>query len=184
MNEIMRGLHRDHANFIKIFRILEENLQILKEGESPDYDIILDALDYLQHYGHQYHHPKEDAIYRYHLEHHDSAWDAVDRLLDEHDQLARVTNKMREHTYGVVQGAVMRRDEYVDELEAFIATHSTHLKIEEMQIFPIFEKDFTAAEWQEVEKLVPTIVDPLFGNEVAGQYQGLYERVTGDARTR
>ena len=181
MNEIMRGLHKDHANFLRIFRILEDQLQILKENRSPDFELVLDALDYIQHYGHQYHHPKEDVIYRYHLEHHDQAWDSVDKLLDEHDQLGRVTNQMREHTYGVVQGAVMRRDEYIRELEAFIATHSTHLKIEEMQIFPMFERDFTEEEWRAVEQLAPTIADPLFGNEVADQFRGLYDRVTSDA---
>ena len=148
----------------------------------PDFSIILDAMDYLEHYGSLYHHPKEDTIYQYHLEHHDQAWDSVDRLLDEHKQLKRVTDEIREHTNGVIQGAVMLRTEYVKELEAFIAKHSTHLKIEEMQIFPMLEKEFSEEDWQAVERLAPTLADPLFGDEVADQYRGLYERLIGDAR--
>jgi len=177
-SSILQALQRDHANFGRVLDVLREELALLETDSDPDFELVRDALEYLQEYGNLYHHPKEDAIYEYHLEHHDKGWLNIDKLLDEHSKLEGLTEELRLATEGMLHDVVTRRDDYVAKLRAFVESQSRHVEVEEMHVFPMIRDAFSDADWVAVERQWPTPDDPLFGAEVREPFRGLYSRIT------
>jgi hemerythrin-like domain-containing protein len=176
-SNMLQALQRDHVNFGKVLAVLREELAILEAHESPDFEHIKDALEYLQEYGNLYHHPKEDAIYHYHLEHHDNEWNIIEKLLDEHSKLERITEDLRLATEGMLHDVVTRRDHYIDKLGSFVESQSKHLEVEETRVFPMIRDAFSDEDWAAVEQQWPTPDDPLFGAEVKEPFRVLYARI-------
>lgn len=176
-SSILRALQRDHVNFGRVLDMLREELALVDTDSSPDFELIKDALEYLQEYGNRYHHPKEDAIYEYHLEHHDKGWLNIDKLLDEHSKLERLTEELRLATEGMLHDVVTKRKDYVEKLRTFIESQGKHIEVEEMHVFPMIRDAFSEADWVAVEQQWPTPDDPLFGAEVKEPLRSLYSRI-------
>lgn len=176
---VMEALHADHRNFVRVLEVLDDCLGRLRANQSTDLNLIVDALDYLEHYGSYYHHPKEDVIYRYHLEKHNKSWKTIDQLLDDHERLSRRTDELRVLTEGLTHDLVMRREKYTEQLSDFLKTQREHMMAEERYVFPMLEKAFTKDDWTAIEERMPTRNDPVFSEDVAVQYQALYQRVVG-----
>jgi hemerythrin-like domain-containing protein len=60
----MRQLIADHRNFVQFLDILEGQAGYVDAGAVADVEIIEAVLGYLQRYGDQCHHPREDLLYR------------------------------------------------------------------------------------------------------------------------
>ena len=67
MPAMIDALRAEHKTMAKILKVIEGELKTFEAGDAPDYDLILMALDYLQDFPEQVHHPKEDLVYA-HLE--------------------------------------------------------------------------------------------------------------------
>ena len=61
---ILNDLSTDHARIAKVLDELERQLDILADAGKPDYEVVRGAVEYLLVYPDQFHHPKEDLIYR------------------------------------------------------------------------------------------------------------------------
>jgi hemerythrin-like domain-containing protein len=180
MSEIMAALHRDHIHFSRVLKLLRADLETLRGGEDPDFDLLHDALDYLSHYADLYHHPKEDTIYHYQLEHSVAEADQIDLLLDGHKALRQITEALRAATEGILGGTVMLRAEYADQLADFLDKQTEHLNLEEAEVFPFLEKTLKKSDWEIIEARAPTQIDPLFGPDLESQFEALYKRLTAD----
>ena len=55
--------HADHVNFGRLLSMLESELDLVHEGGSPDYEMMLDIMYYMTHYSDAVHHPKEDLLF-------------------------------------------------------------------------------------------------------------------------
>jgi hemerythrin-like domain-containing protein len=180
MSEVMASLHRDHIHFSRVLNHLRADLETLRSGEDPDFDLLHDALDYLSHYADLYHHPKEDVIYHYQLEHNVAEADQIDSLLDGHRILGQITESLRAATEGILGGTVMLRAEYADQLADFLDKQTAHLNLEEAEVFPYLERTLKQSDWDIIEARAPTRTDPLFGPDLASQFEALYQRLTSD----
>ena len=96
MKPILDKLHKDHINFFKLLEFLERQAELLKDCEHIDLELILDALRYMKEYPDLIHHPLEDIVYRYFLEHFNEVHNELIFLLHEHDELPDLTNKLIE----------------------------------------------------------------------------------------
>ncbi len=179
MSEVMAALHRDHIHFSRVLNLLQESLGELRAGEDPDFDLVHDMLDYLSHYADLYHHPKEDVIYHYQLERSSAEAEHIDRLLDEHRALRQITDALRAATDGILGGTVILRQEYADQVAEFLDKQRAHLNLEEAEVFPYLEQTLATSDWAIIEERAPTRADPLFGPDLATQFEGLYRRIIG-----
>ena len=53
----------EHTGFAHLLDLLEKKLVAFHTGERPDYDLMLDILQYLGHFPDRYHHPREDIAF-------------------------------------------------------------------------------------------------------------------------
>jgi hemerythrin-like domain-containing protein len=138
---------------------------------------MLDTIDYLQNYADLYHHPREDLIFRFHLERSDTARDEVDELRRQHRALWESTNRLHVAIDGILHGEIVPRSEFVEQLSTYLSEQHEHLNAEEGYIFPLLRTSFTPKDWEVLSRSLPFRPDPLFGPSVDEQYRALYTRI-------
>jgi hemerythrin-like domain-containing protein len=177
MHPLISELHQDHVNLGRLLGLLQRELDRLRSGESPDYFLLIDVIDYIESYPDQIHHPREDVIFRVYLASHQSEAEDVKRLMEEHESLVVESHQMRRAVEQVTQSAVSSRDALETQLAQFIARQWDHLNLEEGRIFRVLSESLTEAEWRQIEADLPSAVDPIFGGAVQQRYQAIYDQI-------
>lgn len=174
---MIERIQREHGYMARLLAILRDKLQLLKAEKSVNYSLIKEIVDYLGSHSETVHHPKEDIIYRYYLEHY--AQDpAIDNLEKEHLQLAEQTQRFLDFVEMILQDAVVPQALFVEKLEEFIESQLHHLALEDKSVLPLINQTFTISDWQNVEALwTSNEDDPVFGDTIAERFSQLARRV-------
>ncbi len=180
MYNIIESLHTDHVNFSRLLSLLDQQVEVLKEGGLPDFEMMMDTIDYLQNYADLYHHPREDVIFRFFLERSDVAREAIEELRRQHHALWESTNQLRLVIDGILHGEIVLRSDFVDELAAYLLAQRQHLNEEEGYLLPLLKQAFSAEDWEDLTRALPFRADPLFGPSVEQQYRALYTRIISE----
>lgn len=173
-------ISREHSYMVRLLVILDQKLNFLKQEKPINYLIINDIISYLQRHSEMTHHPKEDLIYHYFLEHYGDNHN-IANLLEEHKNLSETTKEFSDLLEMVLQDAVVPNDVFCERLEHFIHQQKKHLDFEEREILPTLKRHFTVQDWLAVEKLWGSEdSDPLFGQSIDKEYQRLSEYMKSD----
>ncbi|MBD1575327.1 MULTISPECIES: hemerythrin domain-containing protein [Vibrio] len=166
-------ISREHSYMVRLLVVLDKLLADLKAEKSIDYNVIAEVIHYLQQHSEQTHHPKEDIIYHYYLEHYGND-EQIANLEQAHHELAQVSQEFAELVEMVNQDAVVPHDVFYQALANFIHQQKKHLDFEEREILPQLKKMFTDQDWQQVESLWGEAdKDPLFGADIEQDYAKL-----------
>lgn len=175
MSTIMSQLHLDHLNLSRLLEVLKDKLVCLREGERPDYQLILDVVTYIVDYADTYHHPLEDQIYDYATHQYPSSKQALLEVEAEHKQIRDNTREFQLLIESILMDSVVSMDVFNQRLEDFINQQYAHLNQEEGTVFPLLEKLMQDKDWLNLQVKLQTRNDPLFGDEVAEEYKRLYK---------
>lgn len=178
MTDVIDTLQREHRNIRRLLELLQQQTDVLGAGERPDFDLLIDLLDYIANYPGVIHHPKEDAVFRVYLERSDQGADTIRALLREHDTLRDVTKELRDALSGVDQDVFVPRERLEQQCRAYVDLQRRHMAVEESAVFPLVRRALKPADWKRIEADIPLKADPLFGEEVQEEYRALYDRIT------
>ena len=174
MHRILQHLHRDHLRLSQLLDLMERQLDMFHEGEEPEFDLLIDMLDYLENYADCVHHRAEDLIFDAfdadHPEHHA----VVQDLEAQHARLSEMTRSFRHALEGIVQGAVQRRDEVERLGREYVELQRRHMETEEQDLFPALEQSVSDELLDSLESQLPSGDDPLFDDRVKDHYRMLY----------
>jgi|GEM_PF-265932 len=177
MKNILNKLHTDHMNFMKLLTYLEKQYRLLENCERSELSSVLDAIKYMKEYPDYIHHPLENIVFKYYLDHYEEAHGKITELLHEHEEMPLLTNKL----IGMLQGALtdmpQRRDELCRHLEKYISIQKNHMNEEEAHIYPILDSTFNENDWNNIDNKLAHVEDPLFGEKVKKSYQGLIQQI-------
>ncbi|MDX1303332.1 hemerythrin domain-containing protein [Photobacterium sp.] len=174
---ILEIIHTEHGYINRLLKVLQQKLASIKNGQSVDYSLIKDIVDYLHNYAQCCHHPKEDILYHYYQSHYDKN-DDMKSLELEHQELAQLTSEFSETVDMILMDAVIPLDVFAEKLNTFVTRQKAHLEFEEKQVFPLIRRHFTAKDWVAVSaEYQGEYSDPLFGDQVADRYLKLSKRL-------
>jgi len=181
MHRIMLELHQDHIHLSRLLKMLIRHVIVLQNDGDPDFEMMIDIVEYIRHYSDSHHHPKEDQVYKVFKEKTDQATHIVDGLLDEHHKIPAVTIAFQQLLNAALNGSIIiSRDELSERITNFIDIQMNHLNIEEEKLFPLINKLMTDSDWAKVETQIKEENDPLFGSRVEERYEDLHKRVESD----
>ncbi len=167
MQRIMKELHRDHGNINRLLKLLEGELEKLAEDGDPDFDLMIDIVDYVENYPDLVHHPREDVVYKAYQAKSLDGQEIVERLLEEHKQLPQITHEFKLLLEEVNSGAaIVSRVELIDKARAYIEKQRVHLVTEESLLFPMIKEVLDDDDWKTLESSMPVSKDPLFDAEL------------------
>ena len=177
MSEVIRVLRAEHANIATLLKTLEAQVAVLERGDEPDYDIIRTAMDWFLSFPDVYHHPKEDMVFaRLQMRNPDAAATIGD-LRHKHEELSYWSRTFAEGVRSVLNDAAVPRAALVTWAQAYINLQVEHMLMEEQLLFPAAEASLTDGDWQELETVMRSEEDPLFGDGVDAHFERLRQMI-------
>jgi hemerythrin-like domain-containing protein len=168
-------IHNDHINMNRLLKLLRKKIELLNKDEKIDYHLTKSIITYLRTYSDKYHHPLEDFIYDYYVKHYDQSAEVGTRLPEEHKHLKKVTIELDELLNMILLDAIVPKEQCIEKLQYFVDLQSAHMAYEEQELLPLIENSLTPDDWLNIEQQWRHngYRDPLFGKNIADQYQKL-----------
>ncbi len=181
MSKALKRLHTDHINFMKLMKLMKAEVENITTNGELYVSLILDIVDYIQHYPNTIHHPMENVIFEYYLQKYDSDCQPIIQLLEEHNSLSYIPVKIEECMQKIKSGEIQSKDALIEKLEQFISDQIEHINKEEKEVFPLLENSFTKNDWKYIDSKLTASEDPLFGDKMKQGYETLYKRISDSA---
>ncbi|MFT5809158.1 MAG: hemerythrin-like domain-containing protein [Moritella dasanensis] len=145
---------KDHEQVEQLLNVLTEQLAELEsEQQGVNFKLMDDIVHYLRNYIDRYHHPKEDLIYSYYLEHYVEDVDMPNRLASEHQSLNFLSRELSSVLNMIQLDSVMPFDELAVQLRGFVDKQRSHIQYENNVVMPLMAEKFTPDDWCHIEHL-------------------------------
>jgi hemerythrin-like domain-containing protein len=174
--------HADHLNFAKLLNLLEEQLGLFREGESPDYQLMLDIMYYMTHYPDVFHHPKEDLVFARIKERESPAVATIDKLTKQHAALKACGEKLVHDLDDIVNGSIVERERIETSALEYLANFRDHMRIEEIDIIPLAARLLRDRDWSAIDAAIRHIEDPLFGRKMDERYAAIAQQIERNSK--
>ena len=177
MVTVIYTLREEHRNIARLLNALEHQIEIFARAGAPDYDVIRGIAEYFRDYPDRCHHPKEDVVFdRLRARFPRDAAEVGD-LATEHRKTAERARWFRDTVDALLNDAEIARETVVNAARDFIEAERRHMAMEEEQFFPLAEARLTPEDWSGIESDLVTERDPLFGDRVEAEFEGLRKRL-------
>ncbi|MDM0078616.1 hemerythrin domain-containing protein [Variovorax sp. J2P1-59] len=167
--------HAEHGNFSLLLSILDEQVARFRDGESPDYNLMLEVVSYLREFGDCFHHPREDAAFKILAARDPQMQMPINRLLQEHRVVAAAGEELISRLNQVLNDVPVLRTTVEAAAALYLAYYRHHIATEERQILPRARLLLNPEDWDAVARAAPSRQDPLFGNTATRPYPRLAE---------
>ncbi|QUM86485.1 MULTISPECIES: hemerythrin domain-containing protein [unclassified Moritella] len=145
---------KDHKQVEQLLNVLTEQLAELEsELQGVNFTLMGDIVNYLRNYIERYHHPKEDLIYSYYLEHYVEDAAMPNRLASEHQSLKFLSRELSSSLNMIQLDSVMPFDELAAQLKEFVNKQRAHIQYETNVVMPLMAEKFTPDDWCHIEHL-------------------------------
>jgi hemerythrin-like domain-containing protein len=167
----------EHRAFAALLTLLEQQLQRVRTGGAPNFEMMLDIVDYMIDYADRFHHPKEDLVFARIASRHPAAAESVSQLAHEHSAIVANGRALAREIEAVVGGAIVERS-IVEELgQRYLDAFRRHMYAEEQGLFLAAVEYLSDADWESIERASASVDDPLFGERPEQRYQTLRSEV-------
>jgi hemerythrin-like domain-containing protein len=177
MSDVVRALLDEHGNMKRMLDAFERQVKMFADARKPDYDILRGSLDYCVGFLDEYHHPREDFLFRRLKRRAPETAEDFGDLELEHGQLAARSNRVRRWINTVAQGTEVSRDEFIAQAQRFLDTYRDHLRREEEIFFPAIEEALVEKDWQTIKERFGRRSDPVFGEAAEKRFEALLDDI-------
>ena len=181
MAEHVTRWEREHANFARFLDLLEAQLALFHRGERPDYDLMLDVMQYMTEYADPFHHAKEDLAFKRLAERDATAGPVVAAVAREHSLIGATGASLVDGLRAVVNGAVMPREAIESQAHSYVDRLRSHMHKEEVKLFPVLATRLRHEDWFLIDAAIHFIADPLFGERSMERYRTVHRQTAQTA---
>ncbi|ABL99117.1 hemerythrin domain-containing protein [Shewanella amazonensis] len=163
---MLNRLMRDHKHIAILLKILNKKRILLESGESVNFNLVRDIVEYMQSYAEHSHHPLEDVIYDYCLDKYPDL-PRLARLNEEHQQLVASSASLMSTLNLILNDVVVAKEKLIGDLSGYVSAQEAHMLFEERELFPILANDLKDEDWHEINErcLNKLMDDPLFSDD-------------------
>ena len=173
--------HSDHSKFALLLDLLEQQVDAMHKGGSPNYELMHSIVHYLRHNPDRFHHPREDVAFARMVERDPGFQLQIARRLQEHVVMAAAGEQLLTCLKEIMTGPVTDRAALEAAAATYLVYYRHHLEAEEREVIPRAMDVLTLADWEAVAA-IPSEPDPLFGADVDARYGELRKRIENQAR--
>lgn len=159
----------------RLLVVLEQQVATLQRSGRADIGTIRAIMDYMTRYPDRHHHPKEDLILAKVEAANPKIIDITADLRRTHGTLAR---KGQELLALVPGSARLSRQAQAGRLQQllvdYVVSLRRHMHYEESLLFEEAVRLLRKSDWKEIDDAIPPVVDPIFSETPAPEYQALF----------
>lgn len=181
MGDPVKAWHEEHMYFNRLLRLLQHEVEGFSTAEVPNYPLMLDIISYLRDYADQYHHPREDEVFRRLALHRPDQRGPVARLQQEHRVIANAGTTLMRLLEEVQSDAVVSRAQVEVAAATYLVYYGNHIANEEEQILQLAGQTLSEADWKAAKDAAPAGHDPLLGAHPEERFRELRRRIAVEA---
>ncbi|MEO8202796.1 MAG: hemerythrin domain-containing protein [Betaproteobacteria bacterium] len=180
MSDSIAYWRAEHANFAHLLDLLEKNLAAFHTDSPPDYEAMLDIIEYLRHFPDRYHHAREDVAFARLEKRKPQLAPILARLREEHQSIGKSGEALRTMLTAAAEDAIVSRQDIENAARDYLAAYRNHIATEELNVMPHAGSLLTDEDWAEVARATPSVPDPLFGAHADESYRELRRRIASN----
>jgi hemerythrin-like domain-containing protein len=169
--------HEEHAYFSRLLQVLQEEVDMLYAGDSPNFELVLDIVSYLRDYSDQVHHPREDEAFKRLARYAPELRPILVRLQQEHRVIAQSGDRLRELVEEAASDAVVPRADIEAAASTYIVYYRNHIATEENEVLPVAAYTLTDDDWVAAKDAAPAKVNPLLAGDADDRFKRLRRRI-------
>ena len=169
--------HAEHRHFSRLLDLLEQQVAAFHDDDGPNYELMLDVVNYLRYFPDRFHHPREDVAFTRMAERDPSIKPLVAQLLQEHRVIAAAGTELLKYLEQVVEDVMIERAKVEAAAATYLVYYRRHLALEDGDLIARAEKLLTSEDWDAVAVAVPAGTDPLFGEDSEPRYRQLRRQI-------
>ncbi len=177
LSDVLSDLREDHRNMSAMLDLLEREIERVRHGERPDYELIHDVMRYMTIYSDAVHHPKEDILYAAMRDEKPELAGGLDKVGPEHEELAALSEALRNDVEAIASGAAVTRDTLVRDAVHYIRRLREHMNWEEGDLFKCADSIVKAEKAMFLDISHLESLDPVFGPEREHTFANLLENI-------
>lgn len=175
--DLLRDLREDHRNMSIMLDLLSQQIDHIRDGERPDYELIHDIMRYLTTYADAVHHPKEDVLYAAMKADDPQLASGLQRVEHDHAEIAECGEALRNDVEAVASGAAITRERLVEDTGDYVSTLRKHMAWEEDDLLRraqdlVDREDRMFIDISNFDRL-----DPVFGPQRSHSYENLLRNI-------
>jgi hemerythrin-like domain-containing protein len=168
----------EHRAFGALLMLLEQQLELFRKGNAPNYEMMFDIVNYMIDYADRFHHPTEDLVFAIVAERVPGARDKVRELMREHLQIVKSGRELSNGLEAVMGGTVVLRSVVEDLAQQYLDIFRRHMYAEEQYLFLAAAEKLSEGDWESIERKVERGGDPLFGEQPDQRYIALRREIS------
>ena len=177
MSDLLSDLRQDHRNMSIMLDLLDQESDRVRDGDSPDYELLSDIMRYLTVYSDAVHHPKEDLLYARMRAERPELAAGLERVAPEHRQLAERGLALRNDVQAIATGAPVTREHLLEDMHDYVRTLRKHIAWEEEDLFRRAQSMIDQADESTVDVSDVDAEDPVFGPERTHSFENLLHHI-------
>ncbi len=182
MSKIISKLREDHGNMTTLLALIAREVDFFRAGKDPDYYLIESIITYMQEFPDRVHHPLEDMICAKLQDRDPAAMVEIGDLAKSHETLEALADQLRTALDRVLSEETLPRDMFVDAVAEYRDSLLGHINMEEANFFPPALRALSDDDWNEIERNMSAVDDPLFGGKTDDKYRALHQEIVDWSR--
>jgi len=175
--DLLNDLREDHRNMSIMLDLLSQQIEHIRDGERPDYELIHDIMRYMTVYSDAVHHPKEDLLYAAMRAENPDMARGLDQVEPEHQEIAGRGEILRADVEAVASGAPVTRERLVEDTSNYVTTLRKHMAWEEEDLFRRAKELVEGEEDMFIDISNFDRLDPVFGAEREHSFENLLRNI-------
>ena len=175
--DLLSDLREDHRNMAIMLDLLDRQIDHIRQGERPDYELIHDIMRYMTTYSDAIHHPKEDVLYASMRTEKPESAAGLERVEPEHVEIAELGEALRNDVEAVASGAPVTREQLIKDALNYVGMLRRHMAWEEDDLFRRASELVEGEREMFVDISNFDTLDPVFGPERQHSYENLLQNI-------
>jgi len=175
--DLLENLRADHRNMSAMLDLLGRQVDHIRDGECPDFELIHDIMRYLTVYSDAVHHPKEDLLYAAMKSKRPEMAKGLERVEPEHQDIAKLGVALRNDVEAVASGAAVTRERLVEDTNNYVTMLRKHMAWEEEDLFRRARELVQGEKEMFIDISNVDKLDPVFGPEREHSFENLLQNI-------
>ena len=169
--------HTEHVYFSRLLDRLEHQVQVFETGQRPNYELMIDILDYLRGYSDRFHHPREEVAFECLRTHCPELAPVLANLRQQHRVIANAGEKLLDLLTAILDDAMVPRGELEAAAATYLVYYRAHIAAEEGSVMVHAEDNLTQEDWDAVNAVEPVEPYLRFGANPEQRLRDLRHRI-------
>lgn len=181
-NLFVHKLLREHGTLRRVLGLIQEQVDRIDVGETPDMALFGNALYYLRKFPSVVHHPLEDALFDWLLPKAPRLKPEIDSLREQHLEIYQLENWLSEAALEAAKQGPAAYPRLVEFARRYLLLQRQHGETEERVVFPEALKALNQADWRALKARMAKEDNPLAGGRVPERFRSLYDYLDHQAK--